>query len=77
MPDSREALLRFLPPERPGGPLSLPLGVRLLSSIFLPPPSGKPPNAARRFMAGAVLRIFGVKGTTKENGWAKLISICG
>ncbi|HWZ12647.1 MAG TPA: radical SAM protein, partial [Acidobacteriaceae bacterium] len=70
--EPREALLRFFPPERPGGPLSLPPGVRLLTSIFLPPPSGKPPNAARRFLAGAVLRIFGVKGTTKENGRANL-----
>jgi hypothetical protein len=66
--EPREALLRFFPLERLGGLLSLPPGVRLLTSIFLPPPSGKPSNTARKFLAGAVLRIFGVKGTTKENG---------
>ncbi|HTF64942.1 MAG TPA: radical SAM protein [Edaphobacter sp.] len=64
--EPREALFRFFPPERPGGPLSLPPCVRLLTSIFLPPPSGKPPNAARRFLAGAVLRVFGVTTTTKN-----------
>jgi hypothetical protein len=64
--EPREALLRFFPPKRSGGPLSLPPGVRLLTSIFLPPPSGKLPNAARKFLVGTVLRAFGVKATTKE-----------
>jgi MoaA/NifB/PqqE/SkfB family radical SAM enzyme len=66
----REALFRFFPPETPGGPLTLPPGVRVLTSIFLPPPSGKPPSAARRFLARSVLRIFGVKATTEKNGRA-------
>jgi hypothetical protein len=70
--EPREALFRFFPPERPGGPLSLPTGVRLLTSIFLPPSSGKPPNAARRFLAGVVLWAFGVKTTTKNDGLANL-----
>jgi MoaA/NifB/PqqE/SkfB family radical SAM enzyme len=64
--EPREALFRIFPPERPGGPVSLPPGLRVLASIFLPPPSGKPPNAARKFLAGAVLRVFGVKPTTGE-----------
>lgn len=67
-----EALSRFFPPARPGGAPSLPPGLRLLASIFLPPPSGKPPNAARRFLAETALRIFGIKATTKENGRPKL-----
>jgi hypothetical protein len=64
--EPREALFRLFPPQKPGGPLSLPPGVRLLTSIFLPPPSGKLPNAARKFLVGTVLRAFGVKATTKE-----------
>jgi hypothetical protein len=66
--EPREALFRFFPADRPGAPLPLPPGVRLLTSIFLPPPSGQPRNAARRFLAGAVLRAFGVKTTTENNG---------
>jgi MoaA/NifB/PqqE/SkfB family radical SAM enzyme len=72
--EPREALLRLFPPERPGGRPSLPLGVRILTSIFLPTPSGKRPGPARRFLSGAVLRIFGVKSTRKENR-CELISI--
>jgi MoaA/NifB/PqqE/SkfB family radical SAM enzyme len=63
--EPREALFRIFPPEKPGGPLSLPPGLRVLASIFLPPRGGKPPNAARRLLAGAVLRVFGVKPTTR------------
>jgi MoaA/NifB/PqqE/SkfB family radical SAM enzyme len=74
--EPREALLRLFPPERPGGPLSLPFGVRVLTSIFLPTPSGERPVAARRFLSGAVLRIVGVKSTRKENQ-RELISISG
>jgi MoaA/NifB/PqqE/SkfB family radical SAM enzyme len=70
--EPREALFRFFPPEIPGGLLSLPTGVRLLTSIFLPPSSGKPRNAARRFLAGAVLWAFGVQTTTENNGRADL-----
>jgi MoaA/NifB/PqqE/SkfB family radical SAM enzyme len=64
--EPRDALFRLFPPERPGGPLSAPLGVRILTSIFLPTPSGKPPGPARRFLAGAVGRAFGVKPRPKE-----------
>jgi hypothetical protein len=44
------------------------LGVRVLTSIFLPHQSGKRLGAARRFLAGAIRRVFGVKVTTRENG---------
>ncbi len=67
----RESLHRFFPPASPGGPLSLPPGLRVLASIFLPEPSGKPPSAARKFLGGTVLRILGVKPTAK-NGRANL-----
>jgi MoaA/NifB/PqqE/SkfB family radical SAM enzyme len=70
--EPHDALFRLFPPERPGGPLSLPLGVRVLTSIFLPTRSGKRPGAARRFLAGAIRRVFGVKVTTKENGRSDL-----
>jgi MoaA/NifB/PqqE/SkfB family radical SAM enzyme len=76
--EPREALLRFFPPDRPEGPLSLPPGVRFLTSIFLPPPSGKLPNAARKLLAGALLWAFGVKTTTKNDARANLqISVAG
>jgi MoaA/NifB/PqqE/SkfB family radical SAM enzyme len=57
----REALFRFFPPERPGGPLPLPAGIRVLASLFLPPPD-EPANSARR------LRLFGVKPKAKIGG---------
>src|SRR5262249_52627250 len=38
----REALVRFFPPATPDAPSRLPLGVKFLSSIFLPPENGKP-----------------------------------
>jgi MoaA/NifB/PqqE/SkfB family radical SAM enzyme len=69
--EPREALFRFFPPEKPGGPLSLPPGVRLLASIFLPEPSGKPPSAARKFLGSTMLRMLGVKQAAK-NGRANL-----
>jgi MoaA/NifB/PqqE/SkfB family radical SAM enzyme len=70
--EPRDALFRLFPPERPGGPLSLPLGVRVLTSIFLPSPNGEPPGAARRFLAGAVRTVLLSRRTTKENGRVNL-----
>jgi MoaA/NifB/PqqE/SkfB family radical SAM enzyme len=64
----REALFRFFPPQTPGGPLSLPPGVDILTSIFLPPQSGEPPGAARRFLGRTLLRAFGVKPASKSDG---------
>jgi MoaA/NifB/PqqE/SkfB family radical SAM enzyme len=57
----REALNRFFPPTTAGGPAQLPAGVQLLTTIFLPPANGQPPSAARKMVAGAAMRIFGVK----------------
>ena len=62
----REALFRFFPPATPGGPPALPPGVGVLTSIFLPPPDGKPPSAARKLIAGTVLRAFGVSTKKKQ-----------
>jgi MoaA/NifB/PqqE/SkfB family radical SAM enzyme len=57
----REALNRFFPPASEGGPAQLPAGVQVLTKIFLPPPDGKPPGAAQKMVAGAAMKIFGVK----------------
>jgi len=57
----REALTKFFPPAAPGTPAKLPLGVRLLSSIFLPPENGRPQSAAAKAMAAAVMRVLGIK----------------
>jgi MoaA/NifB/PqqE/SkfB family radical SAM enzyme len=60
----REALMGFFPPAQPGGPLTLPMGVRILASIFLPQPNGKPPGAARKLLGRTALRVFGIKSGT-------------
>jgi MoaA/NifB/PqqE/SkfB family radical SAM enzyme len=57
----REALTRFFPPAAPGGPPQLPAGVQMLTTIFLPPANGKPQSATQKIVAGAAMRIFGVK----------------
>jgi MoaA/NifB/PqqE/SkfB family radical SAM enzyme len=57
----REALNRFFPPATPGGPPQLPGGVQVLTAIFLPPPDGKPQSPAQKLVAGAAMKIFGVK----------------
>jgi MoaA/NifB/PqqE/SkfB family radical SAM enzyme len=63
----REALFRFFPPQQPGGPLPLPSAIRMLTSLFLPPPN-EPQSAARKLLAGTVLRLFGVKpGPARRN----------
>jgi MoaA/NifB/PqqE/SkfB family radical SAM enzyme len=61
----REALARFFPPAEPGGPLTLPKGIRVLTSIFLPQPNSKPPGVARKLIAGMALRVLGLKKGTK------------
>jgi hypothetical protein len=58
---TREALASFFPSAEPGGPARLPLGVKLLSSIFLPAENGKPQSAAAKATAGAVMRLLGIK----------------
>jgi hypothetical protein len=57
----REALTRFFPPTTPGGPANLPAGVQVLTTIFLPPANGQPQSPAQKIVAGAAMRLFGVK----------------
>jgi MoaA/NifB/PqqE/SkfB family radical SAM enzyme len=57
----REALTRFFPPATPGGAAELPAGIRVLTAVFLPPADGKPQSPARKMIAGAAMKIFGVK----------------
>jgi MoaA/NifB/PqqE/SkfB family radical SAM enzyme len=57
----REALTRFFPPTTPGGPPQLPAGVQVLTTIFLPPENGKPQSATQKIVAGAAMRLFGLK----------------
>jgi MoaA/NifB/PqqE/SkfB family radical SAM enzyme len=57
----REALTRFFPPATPGGPAQLPAGIQVLTTIFLPPANGQPQSPARKMVAGAAMKIFGVK----------------
>jgi MoaA/NifB/PqqE/SkfB family radical SAM enzyme len=57
----REALTRFFPPTTPGGPPNLPAGVQVLTTIFLPPANGKPQTATQKIVAGAAMKLFGVK----------------
>jgi hypothetical protein len=33
----------------------------VLTKVFLPPPDGKPQSAAQKMVAGAAMKIFGVK----------------
>jgi MoaA/NifB/PqqE/SkfB family radical SAM enzyme len=57
----REALTRFFPPTTLGGPANLPAGIQVLTTIFLPPADGKAQSPAQKIVAGAAMRIFGVK----------------
>jgi MoaA/NifB/PqqE/SkfB family radical SAM enzyme len=57
----REALTRFFPPAVAGGPPQLPAGIKVLTTIFLPPEKGQAPNPARKMLAGAAMKLFGVK----------------
>jgi hypothetical protein len=57
----REALTRFFPPATPGGPPALPGGVKVLTTIFLPPENGKPQTATQKMIASAAMKLFRVK----------------
>lgn len=59
--DPRKALTKFFPPAAPGAPANVPFGVRFLSSLFLSPEDGRPQSGASRAMAGAVMRVLGIK----------------
>ena len=57
----REALTRFFPPATPGAPQPLPFGIRVLTSIFLPPENGRTRRVAQRMIASAAMKVFGIK----------------
>jgi MoaA/NifB/PqqE/SkfB family radical SAM enzyme len=57
----RLAMAKFFPPAEPGAAAQLPAGVKILSSLFLPPESGKPQSRVAKAMAGAVMRVLGIK----------------
>jgi MoaA/NifB/PqqE/SkfB family radical SAM enzyme len=59
--DPRKALTKFFPPASADAPAKVPLGVRFLSSLFLPPENGRPQSGVTKAMAGAVMRAFGIK----------------
>jgi len=59
--DPRTALTRFFPPAEPGAPPRMPVVVKILSSLFLPPQDGRPQSAFGRTMAGAVKRVLGIR----------------
>jgi MoaA/NifB/PqqE/SkfB family radical SAM enzyme len=62
----RVALDRFFPPAEAGGPPQLPAGVQLLTTIFLPPESGKPQGTAHKIVAGTAMKLFGVKAERRS-----------
>jgi len=57
----RESLPRLFPPATPGGAPSYPPVVRVLTSLFLPEPNGRPPGFAQRVATGLAMRAFGLK----------------
>jgi MoaA/NifB/PqqE/SkfB family radical SAM enzyme len=59
--DPRGALKKFFPPAAPGEASKVPLGVKVLSSLFLPAENGRPQNRVTKAMAGAVMRVLGIK----------------
>jgi len=59
--DPRKALTKFFPPAEPGAPAQVPVGVKLLSSLFLPPANGKPQSTMTKMMAAGVRRLLGIK----------------
>jgi MoaA/NifB/PqqE/SkfB family radical SAM enzyme len=59
--DPRKALTKLFPPATPGVSTQVPLGVKILSSLFLPSESGRPQSRLSKTMAGAVMRVLGIK----------------
>ena len=57
----REALTRFFPPATPGAPQRLPFGIKVLTSIFLPPENGRTRRVAQKMIACAAMKVFGIK----------------
>ena len=59
--DPRNALTKFFPPAAPGAPARMPPGIKVLSSLFLPAENGKAQSGVAKAMAGAVMRVLGIK----------------
>jgi MoaA/NifB/PqqE/SkfB family radical SAM enzyme len=59
--DPRGALKRFFPPTEPGAPGDLPVSVKILSALFLPPENGKAQSRLTKAAAGAVMKALGIK----------------
>jgi MoaA/NifB/PqqE/SkfB family radical SAM enzyme len=59
--DPRGAIQKFFPPAGPGEADRTPWGVKALSSLFLPSTEGKPQGPVTKAMAGAVMRVLGIK----------------
>jgi MoaA/NifB/PqqE/SkfB family radical SAM enzyme len=59
--DPRAALTKFFPPPAHGEPAQLPVGVKFLSSLFLPPENGRVQSRATKAMAGAVKTVLGIR----------------
>jgi len=57
----REALVKFFPPAAPGEPARLPVGIRFLSQLFLPPEDGKSQGVVVKAMGAGVRRLLGIK----------------
>jgi len=59
--DPRTALKKFFPPAAQGEAPNLPVGVKILSSLFLPPETDRPQSGVTKAVAGAVMRVLGIK----------------
>jgi MoaA/NifB/PqqE/SkfB family radical SAM enzyme len=57
----RESLPRLFPSATPGGEPSYPPFVRVLTSLLLPEPNGKPRSLAQRMATGLAMEAFGLK----------------
>jgi MoaA/NifB/PqqE/SkfB family radical SAM enzyme len=57
----REALARFFPAAEAGATARMPVGIKFLTAIFLPPEDGRPQSAAVKATAGVVMRLLGIK----------------
>jgi len=56
----REALASFYPPAAPDAPAKLSFGVKVLSSLFLPPVNGGAQSVVVKAMAGVAKRLLGI-----------------
>jgi len=59
--DPRTALKKFFPPAAQGEAPNLPVGIKILSSLFLPPETDRPQSGVTKAVAGAVMRVLGIK----------------